>query len=80
MYTWTHLFFIITQVEATDDYNAERAAGIHSSNGETLDMQKGDKANVLRKLTESGKRQHSISELDNVVLQNDNNNQWDDFL
>ena len=55
-------------MEATDDYNAEGATGIHSSNGETLDMQKGDKANVLRKLSESGKLQHPIHGLDNVVL------------
>ena len=55
-------------MEATDDYNAEGATGIHSSNGETLDMQKGDKANVLRKLSESGKLQQPISVLDNAGL------------
>jgi len=42
------------QIEVTEDYNGVKSVNASVSEDETLDMQKGDKANVLRKLSESG--------------------------
>ena len=47
--------YIDLQIEVTEEYNGVKSVNASVSEDETLDMQKGDKANVLRKLSESGK-------------------------
>ena len=43
------------QIEVTEEYNGAKSLNNSVNENEVLDMQKGDKANVLRKLSESGK-------------------------
>jgi len=42
------------QIEVTEEYNGAKSLNNSVNENEVLDMQKGDKANVLRKLSESG--------------------------
>ena len=47
--------FLPSQIEVTEEYSPDNQINDPTSDDVTLDMQKGDKANVLRKLSESGK-------------------------
>ena len=45
---------VFLQIEVTEEYNGAKSLNSSLNEDEVLDMQKGDKANVLRKLSESG--------------------------
>ena len=56
LYTIINKFiFLPSQIEVTEEYSPDNQINDPTSDDVTLDMQKGDKANVLRKLSESGK-------------------------